>query len=201
MHQFLTSHGLEILATISGLLNIYLAARANIWNWLFGIITVSLYLVIFLNVKLYADMSLQLIFFSLQFYGLYEWLYGGVRHTALSITRATTAIFLIAFSATILLYLSISFILQHYTDSTTVSIDAFTTALSLVAQWMMSKKWLEHWLLWMLVDIISIDMYFNKSLYFTSGLYAIFFILCVLGYYTWKNQLQPNKRLAISRVD
>ncbi len=182
----------EIIATITGFLNIYLAARANIWNWFFGIITVSLYAIIFFEVKLYADMGLQLVFFCLQFYGIYQWLYGGAQHHARTVQRANKIILLIAFVATLILFGSIAFILQRYTDSTTVYIDAFTTALSLVAQWMMSKKWLEHWWLWMVVDVISISMYLNKSLYFTSGLYAAYFFLCVVGYVTWKKLLSPQ---------
>jgi nicotinamide mononucleotide transporter len=186
---FLSTHNLEIVAALAGLINIYLAARANIWNWFFGIITTSLYLIIFFHVKLYADMSLQLIFLCLQFYGLHQWLYGGKMHGALSVTKASPTILLLAGGLTTILFISIAFILRTYTDSTTILIDAFTTALSLVAQWMMSKKWLENWWFWMLVDVISIKMYIVKSLYLTSVLYAIFFMLCVLGYFTWKNKL------------
>ena len=182
-------HFFEMTATLSGLLNNYLIVRENIWNWLFGILTVSIYAVIFFHVKLYADMGLQLIFFSLQFYGLYQWLYGSKQQTALAITEATKTIWLIASLSTFILFGNIAYLLQHYTDSTTIWIDALTTALSLVAQWMMSKKWIEHWWVWMIVNIVSINMYLNKHLYFTSILYAIYFFLCVLGYYTWKKRL------------
>src|SRR3989338_9273211 len=130
-------HFFEMTATLSGLLNNYLIVRENIWNWLFGILTVSIYAVIFFHVKLYADMGLQLIFFSLQFYGLYQWLYGSKQQTALAITEATKTIWLIAFLSTFILFGSIAYLLQHYTDSTTIWIDALTTAFSLVAQWMM----------------------------------------------------------------
>lgn len=187
--QFFSAHILEILATLTGLFNVYLAARANIWNWLFGMISVSLYLVIFLKVKLYADMSLQLIFFILQFYGLYQWLYGGVEHSSLLIRKASRGVLLAAVIITFCLFFGIAFILQHYTDSTTIYTDAFITALSLVAQWMMSKKWIEHWWLWIIVDLISIEMYFNKNLYFTSGLYVVFCMLGLFGYYCWKKDL------------
>ena len=182
------THTLEMMAVIFGLMNIYLAVRANVWNWFFGAITVSLYFVIFYYVKLYADMSLQLIFLILQFYGLYQWLYGGEHQRALSIRKATLSTYLTAMISTVCLFSIIATVLHAYTDSTTVAIDAFTTTLSLVAQWMMSKKWLEHWWLWMLVDIISIDMYIGKHLYFTAGLYTVFLFLCMFGYVTWRKQ-------------
>lgn len=185
-------HNLEIPATIAGLINVYLAARTNIWNWLFGIITVTLYMLIFYQVKLYADMSLQFIFLILQFYGWYQWLYGGNNHSELSVQKASFSIYMLAMLLTFVLFSIIAFVLHRYTDSTTVIIDAFTTAMSLVAQWMMSKKWIENWWLWMLVDVISIKMYIFKHLYLTSGLYTVFFIICCMGYVTWRKQLINN---------
>lgn len=176
---------LEMLATACGLLNIYLIVRESLWNWLFGIITVSLYVLIFYQVKLYADMSLQMVFFILQFYGLYQWLYGNKDRTANTIRNAPASTLTAAFFATICLFTIIAFLLQRFTDSTTVHIDAITTSLSLVAQWMMSKKWIEHWWVWTLANTISIAMYLNKSLYFTSGLYFIFIFLNIFGYYAW----------------
>lgn len=182
-------HYLEIPATLAGILNVYLAARTNIWNYLFGIIMVSLYMVIFFDAKLYADMCLQFIFFSLQFYGIYQWLHGGKNHTHLNITQANKKIWWIAVIATLLLFFSIAYVLARYTDSNSVYIDAFTTALSIVAQWMLSKKWLENWLLWIIVDIISIKMYIFKNLYLTAGLYLLFLIICCIGYYQWRKSL------------
>lgn len=183
-------HYLETPATIAGLINVYLAARTNIWNWLFGIITVTLYMFIFYQVKLYADMSLQLVFLILQFYGWYQWLYGGNNHSKLDVRKAALSIYIIASLATLILFVIIAFVLHRYTDSTTVMIDAFTTAMSLVAQWMMSKKWIENWWLWMLVDVILVKMYIFKGLYLTSGLYAVFFIICLMGYIAWLKQLR-----------
>jgi nicotinamide mononucleotide transporter len=179
---------LEPIATATLLINVYLAARANIFNFLFGAIGVSLYFLIFYQVKLYADMSLQLVYLSLQFYGCYQWLYGSAKHDALTISKANKNIWCITAIATIVLFFGLVYLLSHYTDSTTVQIDALTTALSLTAQWMMNKKYLENWWLWMVVDAISIKMYLFKGLYLTSGLYAVFFIICCMGYIHWQTQ-------------
>lgn len=176
---------MELIASLAGLLNVYLAARDSIWNWFFGIITVSLYFIIFFQVKLYADMSLQAIFFCLQFYGLYQWLYGGKEKTELWVTKASYSILIKASLASLGLFVFFVFILTHFTDSTTYYTDAFITSLSLVAQWMLSKRWLENWCLWIIVDIVSIAMYFNKHLFLTSGLYAVFLVIAALGYWHW----------------
>lgn len=186
---YFATHYFELLATIAGLLNIYLAARNSMWNWLFGIIAVSLYLVIFFQVKLYADMSLQFIFLLMQFYGIYQWRYGGDQQSYLEIKRAPPKIYWLASINGLFLFSIIAYSLLHYTDSTTVYIDACTTTLSLIAQWMMSRKWLEHWFVWSIVNLISIDMYYYKNLYFTSALYGIYIVLCVMGYRLWQKNI------------
>ena len=94
--------------------------------------------------------------------------------------------------AAIILFAVISFILKHNTDSTTVYADATITSLSLVAQWMMSKKYLQHWILWIIIDVISINLYISKSLYLTSFLYSVFMLLCIKGYYQWRQAFSKS---------
>lgn len=185
---------IEALAFISGLINIYLLTRCSLWNWLFGIITVSLYAIIFFNTHLYADMSLQGVFLIFQFYGLYHWYYGNrdkKKPIGIKIMMSySTGLSL--FLAAIVLFTSISFILKHHTDSTTIYADAMITTLSLIAQWMMSKKYLYHWVLWIVIDLISIGLYISKTLYLTALLYSIFMALCIRGYYQWKETLNKS---------
>lgn len=175
---------LEISAFIAGLLNIYLTTKASLWNWFFGIITVILYMLIFFNAKLYADTSLQGVFLAFQFYGIYQWLYGS-EGKALSIQSADPSLYYSILVTSTLLFAVISFILNKYTDSPTPYADALVTACSLVAQWMMSKKYLQHWILWIFVDSVSIILYAYKALYLTAFLYFIFLILCIKGYNNW----------------
>ena len=183
---------IETIAFMSGVVNIYLLTRCSLWNWLFGIITVSLYAIIFFNTKLYADMDLQGVFLIFQFYGLYQWCYGSneKKPIAMQIINHSTCLSLAL--AAIMLFVGISFILQHCTDSITIYADATITTLSLIAQWMMSKKYLHHWLLWIVIDLISINLYISKSLYLTSLLYLVFMLLCIKGYYQWKETLNKS---------
>lgn len=186
---------------MSGLLNLYLAARSNIWNWLFGMLTVTIYLVIFYRVKLYADMSLQLVFLALQFHGLFSWLSKNSDRHMRAITHTPPYAYAVALISTPALFYAIAYLLSHYTDSTTVTIDAFTTALSLVAQWMFNKKWLENWLVWLLVMAISVEMYFAKHLYWVSGLNAIFFIIDIYAYFNWRSKIQKNiEKIAVKTL-
>lgn len=188
MHDL--KHILEIPAVITAFFNILLAAKNSIWNWLFGLIAVSLYGIIFYQTKLYANMSLQGIYFVFQIYGWYQWQYGGDKHTELSVSKTPLSQYSILSAAFIILFFTYFFTLSDYTNSTTPIIDSLTTAMSLIAQWMMCKRWIENWFLWMIMDLIAIEMYWNKNLHLTALLYGSFFILCCFGYRTWKKAMQ-----------
>jgi nicotinamide mononucleotide transporter len=123
-------------------------------------------------------MSLQGVFLFFQFYGLYQWRYGSKENKPIAMQIVSLATCLSLVVAAIILFASIIFILKHSTDSTTIYADATITALSLIAQWMMSKKYLQHWVLWIIIDLISINLY-QQNLIFNSvalsNLYAVMF--------------------------
>lgn len=183
---------IEAIAFTSGIVNIYLLTRCSLWNWLFGILTVSLYAIIFFNTKLYADMSLQGVFLFFQFYGLYQWCYGSKKNKPIAMQVVSLSTCLSLVLAAIILFAGISFILKYSTDSTTIYADATITALSLIAQWMMSKKYLQHWVLWIIIDLISINLYISKTLYLSALLYLVFMLLCFKGYYQWRETLNKS---------
>jgi nicotinamide mononucleotide transporter len=183
---------IEAIAFISGILNIYLLTRCSLWNWLFGVITVLLYAIIFFSTKLYADMGLQGVFLVFQFYGLYQWCYGSRERKPLTIQAMNESTYFSFGIVAIILFVCISFILKYNTDSTTIYVDAAVTAFSLIAQWMMSKKYLQHWILWIFIDLLSICLYINKELYLTAVLYSIFMLLCVKGYFQWKENISKS---------
>ena len=178
----------EFTAASTGLACVYLGVRANIWNFLFGVISVTLYMIIFFQVRLYADMSLQIFYLVLQFTGWYGWLYGNNNRTPRKIANASINILLLSSLATIILFYLSYFILKNYTNSNTYFIDAITTALCVVGQIMMNRKWIESWLWFFVADVISVKMYLFKQLYYTTGLFAIFTILALMGYFHWRKQ-------------
>jgi nicotinamide mononucleotide transporter len=179
---------LEIVAVVCGLANIYLTVKQNIWGWLFGGIMVSLYIYIFFHAKLYSDAGLQVFFLVMQFYGWYEWTRGPVVH-AVSLsavkrlgTRGWSWVGAGVASGTAVLGTT----MHHYTDAALPYPDAFTTLLSVIAQFLMTKKYLENWTLWIIADVVYIVVYTIKSLYWTAGLYVVFLVLCVQGYREWR---------------
>jgi nicotinamide mononucleotide transporter len=190
---------LEPLAVAFGIISVYLSTREHIWSWPTALVNVGLYFVIFYRTKLYADMGLQLVYFVLSLYGWYEWLYGGANRTVLRVTRLTRALgvrlVLIVVASTLLF----GHVLRRYTDDTLPYSDAATTSVSLAAQFMMTRKILENWLLWAAVDIVYIGMYLFKSLRLTAGLYAVFLVLAIMGHFTWlKSYRTPSNPLVPS---
>ena len=177
---------LEIAAVTFGLVSVYLSTRENIWSWPTAIVNVALYAVLFWREKLYADMGLQVIFLILSAYGWYEWLFGGANKTALHVSRLTRRTAVVLLMIAVAGSVTLGFILQRSTDASLPWLDAALAVFSLVAQWMMTRKILENWILWITVDIVYVGMFFFlKDLYLTGFQYAVFLALAVAGHWQW----------------
>lgn len=184
----------EILAVIFGIISVYLSTREHIWSWPTALVNVALYFIVFLEAKLYADMGLQVVYFALSLYGWYEWLYGGENRTELHVSRVTRSLglklLLIGLASAALL----GTILARFTDASLPYLDSATTSTSLVAQWMMTRKILENWAVWVVVDVVYVGMFIFKKLYLTAGLYAVFLVLAVMGFIQWKRSLAGREQ-------
>src|SRR5262245_39333769 len=178
---------LEHIAVACGLANVYLKVRQNIWCWPVGIVMVTLYIYIFFEAKLYSDAGLQVFFLVMQFYGWYQWTRGPVEHarSLSAITRlgrtgwTWTTAGVVAGTATL------GTVMHRFTDAALPYPDAFTTVLSVFAQFLLTYKVLDNWTLWIVADVVYIGVYSIKSLYWTAGLYVVFLVLCVMGYREW----------------
>lgn len=180
---------LELFAALIGAISVWLSVRQNIWSWPTAIVNVVLYAIVFYEAKLYADMGLQVIYAILSIYGWYEWLYGGEGRTELHVSRtgprlgALLALIAAAGSAVLGAFL------HRATDAALPFMDSFLSSTSLVAQWMMTKKLLENWLVWIGVDVLYVGMFIFKGLFLTAGLYAVFLALAVKGYIDWRRSM------------
>jgi nicotinamide mononucleotide transporter len=187
---------LELVAAIVGAISVYLSVRQNIWSWPTGLVNVLLYTVVFYESKLYADMGLQVIYAVLSLYGWYEWLYGGENRTELQVTT-TSARLGVGLGAIALTGAGVlGIILQRATDAALPFMDSFLSSTSLVAQWMMTKKKLENWLVWIFVDVLYVGMFIFKHLYLTAGLYSVFLVLAIRGYFDWRRSMVNDLELA-----
>jgi len=177
---------IEITATIFGFLCVFFTIRQNILCWPTGLIQVILYIIIFYQVKLYSDLGLHVVYVFLQLYGWYHWLYGGKNKSKLKISTLPIKILIIWILGGFLGTYILGYIMKSYTDAALPYADAFTTVMSLIAQYLLAKKRLESWYFWIAVDIIAIGVYLIKKLYFTSGLYTCFLVMAIIGLIAWR---------------
>ena len=185
VNQFAATTWLEWVGTLSGFACVYLAARQNIWNWPVAIISVIAYSILFYDYQLYGDAFLQLYFMATSFYGWYYWLKRKEAHQKPIERLSSTGLLKVGFAG-IVLTLILGWFLDNYTDTNVPYADGFCTAISFIAQFLMTRKVLQNWILWIIVDICYVPLYLYKSLMLTAILYTLFLALAVMGYRQWK---------------
>src|SRR5258708_5391216 len=182
----------EWLGFITGGATVWLVVRENIWNWPLGLANSAFFFVLFFRSRLYADMALQAMFFSLNAYGWWNWLYGGSQHSVLRISptrRAEWAALAVTIPA---VTLAMRQFLLRVNDAAP-ALDAFTTALSVAAQYLQTRKRLEHWWIWILADVVYIPLYASRKLPLTAVLYGIFLLMCVIGLRDWRRSFRDAR--------
>lgn len=188
---------IDYLALSSGIAYVLLAAKENPLCWLAGLVNVSCFFVISYHAKMYSDMGLQVVYFFLTVYGWWTWMYGGTKKTTLQITPTSLQLWSLLISITAGMTLIIYFLLVNYTDTDVAFWDALTTALSLTATWMLIKKKLENWLVWVVVDPIYVGLFYYKGYQLSSLLFGIYTIIAVIGYFQWRrNMLQAQSAIS-----
>jgi nicotinamide mononucleotide transporter PnuC len=188
----------ELLGFGTGVVNVWLVVRQNIWNWPVGIANVILLGLVFLDGGLYADSALQVVYVVLQGYGWWAWLFGGPDRSRLVVRRTAglewAGLVGAGAAATGVMY----WVLITWTDSTVPFWDALTTAISLMATYGQCRKLLESWWLWITADLVYIPLYSYKGLYLTAGLYVIFLALCVAGLLAWRRDWLTRRPVTVA---
>lgn len=186
--EWLSGNLTEVLGAILGILYILFSIRQHILTWPTGLLTSVLYVLVFFKARLYADMGLQLYYVVISIYGWYFWLKGrkpdamGKVPVRVSSKKLRYKLILIS----IALYAVILVILKNFTDSDVPHMDSMTTALSIVATWMLARKYIGHWLIWIFVDTFSAGLYIYKGLWATVFLFLVYTFMAIFGYFEWK---------------
>jgi nicotinamide mononucleotide transporter len=181
---------LELFGAVTGLASVWWAARERVWTWPIGILNSALFLLLFLDARLYATAALQLAFIGLGIYGWREWVVGGPAHDALPVRRTSRnewivlAVVAVAAQAGWTTWLVVS------TDSTVAFWDAAVLVLSLVATFGQARKLIESWWIWIAVDTISIPLFLSQGLALTAVLYLVFEALCLVGLRDWRRSMR-----------
>jgi nicotinamide mononucleotide transporter len=188
---------IEALGFVSGGWCVWLGVKQNIWNWPIGIANNVFYIVVFLQARLFADMSLQVAFAAVGAYGWFAWLRRDAHDARLSVSGTPLSAWIVCALAVAAVTAILAPYLARHNDAAPF-LDALTTTLSLAAMYLMTRKYVECWLVWISIDVISIGLYAYKGLALTAVLYAIYLAMCVVGYRDWKAILEPRQLAAAS---
>lgn len=181
---------LQIVGTLLGLLYLWLEYKANIWVWIVGAIMPMVHGMLYLQSGIYADAAMQLYYVAAGIYGLFVWLRGEKRSEKRIDIQHTPKKWIFSLMAVyVVLHISLYFLLTEFTDSRVPLFDSMSTALSIVAMWMLSRKLVEQWLVWLVVDMISVGLYLYKGIPITAMLYMLYCALAVAGYMRWRKQV------------
>ena len=185
--DYITLNWIEITGVILSLIYIYLSIGQKISLWVFGLLSSVFYVVVFFNTKFYADMSLQLYYVVISIYGWFNWKRGKPGSGQdLPTTRTSRRLWLQLVAVSVVIYIIYYIILARFTDSTIPKADSLVGMLSVVGTWMLAKKLLENWIVWIVADGIATGLFFYKGLYPTAILFIIYTVMAVVGYWQWQ---------------
>ena len=183
---------LEILGVIVGAAYLYLEYKASISLWIASVIMPAIYLVVFYGAGLYADTAINIYYLVIAIYGWFAWRYGSKERKELPISHISPRQIVAMVGLYAVMQVAISLALLHLTDSDVPWFNGLTSALSIVGMWMLARKWIEQWIVWIVVDILSAGLYCHKGLYLTAILYAIYAIIAIFGYRKWKQIMRTQ---------
>jgi nicotinamide mononucleotide transporter len=191
----------EVFGFVTGLWAVWLTARGSIWNFPIGIANCALLLWLFFASRLFADASLQVMFIILNVIGWWFWATGGkaARSGMALPVRAAGAGERVAIVLACLALIGILYAGLTAIKGSIPVFDATITALSVVAQWLLNRKILENWIIWILTDVISVPVYLYKDLYLIAILYVLFLILACRGYQLWRRELTIRQGMAAAQ--
>ena len=186
---------IEIFGLCAGTLSIALLIKQNIWTWPIGIAYTLASLYIFFTAKLYADFALHVFFLFMSFYGWYYWLQGNSTFDSeLPVSRESKKVLAYSIIICVLAIILGSNLFTMYTDAELPYWDNTTSILSVLAIWLQSRKKIESWVFWLIIDILSVGIYFYKDLYLYSLLYSIYVAMAFFGYATWLKSYRNEQR-------
>lgn len=190
--KWLIDNYLQVIATISGIGYVLLAAKQNIWCWFLGLINVILLVVVYYSSQLYASVVLQFLYLIITVYGWYKWYKGSEDGQQLPVTKLNKKHYY-TLSAIFVVCVGVSYyILKDMTDDPLPFWDSITSVGGIICTYLAARKILENWLIWIFIDAIATAVCLYMGLYALAVLYLIYFIMAFYGYFQWKKTLINN---------
>lgn len=193
--NYVMENWVEIAGALLSMVYLYFSIREKSLLWLFGFISSALYIAVFFDKQLYAEMSINFYYVFVSIYGWITWQRKSAEtsETVLMVTTIDTLRELFTYiAAAIAIYFAYYFVLEYLTDSPIAAADSVVGALSIVATWMLARKKLENWLVFIAVDAYAAGLYLWKGLYPTFILFIVYTIMAVVGYREWKRNMESK---------
>lgn len=176
----------EVLAVLLAIAYLLLAARENVLCWYCALISTAIYTALFWDVSLLMESALNVYYMAMACYGWYQWRYGGDLEQGVVIRTLTPSQHLAMIAAILLITAMSGYLLTRFTAAAWPYVDSFTTWASVATTYLVTKKILENWLYWLVIDSISIPLYIDRGLYLTALLFVVYLIIVVFGYFSWR---------------
>ena len=200
-HYLCAMNYLELFGTLVGLVYLALEYRASIYLWPVSIVMPAIYLVVYYQAGLYADFGINVYYLIASVYGWMAWSWKKKKTDSaqpaveLPITSMPRKVYLPLTAVFVVCWLAIAWILIEWTDSNVPWTDSFTTALSIVGMWMLARKYVEQWGVWIVVDLVCCGLYFYKGLYFTAVLYGVYAVVAIFGWRRWRAAMKTEPQI------
>ena len=189
---------LEFTGLTSGLICVWLLIRQNVWTFPIGLVYAVVSVAVFIEARLYADVLLSAYYVVMNAYGWHYWLRGGLRTASneLAVTRLPPSTALPLSAITVVATLAMGWFFDSQTDADFPYWDSATTCMSFAAMWMTARKYLENWIVWLVVDVIATAIYYVKGIHFYAILYGVYLGMAIMGWRAWQFTLMQQARPA-----
>ena len=193
--QFQALSPLELLAVLLAVGYLLLAIRQNIWCWFFAATSTAIYVYLFLQAKLYMESLLNIFYFAMALYGWYIWYFGRVGNAELPVSVWSRSIHAVALVVIAAISLTTGYLLDRFTDAAFPYVDSLTTWSAVWATFLVARKVLENWWYWLVIDVVSVFIYWARDLQLTSLLFVIYVMLVPIGLLNWTRSYREVKQI------
>jgi len=188
----------ELLAVILAMAYLLLAVRENVWCWLFAFISTAIYTVLFWDVSLLMDSALNVYYMAMAVFGWYQWTHGGAANDdqtrKLAVCIMSNRQHVLVICAVAVLSLASGYLLSEHSNAAWPYVDSFTTWASVITTYLVTQKYLQNWLYWIVIDVVSVPLYIDRGLNLTALLFVAYIVIAVFGYFSWRAHLQQSEQ-------
>ncbi|MBB1269431.1 nicotinamide riboside transporter PnuC [Shewanella sp. SR44-3] len=196
----------ELFAVILAVVYLLLAMKANIWCWLAAFVSTAIYTVLFWKVSLLMESVLNIYYMGMALYGYWLWQQDGHKlgptngasssHIGPMVLSWSFQTHVKLIAVTALISVGVGYLMANYTQASFPYLDAATTCFAVMTTYLVAKKVLENWLYWIVIDLVSIYLYFQKGLMLTTGLFMAYVLMAAMGYLMWRKRLENQTQAA-----